>query len=291
MSFIETPRFPEDISFGATGGPQFLTDVVTVNSGAESRAAVWAQGRAVYDVSHAARTQAQHVVLLNFFRAVQGRTHGFRFKDELDYQATTANGVLGTGVGTGAPTYQLGKSYAAGALAFVRSIRKPVSGTVAIYRNAGLATAGSGAGQYALDTTTGIVTWVADAFRTISSVSVGASTALTLASALPGAAISKYVYVTGMTGTAGAFLNNKAWLINNVAGAVVTIAAVTTGLAGTAGTCSMYPQASDALTWSGEFDVPVRFDTDRMSAEIITRAPGGGYIVGWSSIPLIEIRT
>ncbi len=40
MAFIET-RFPDDISYGAAGGPGYQTDVVTVNSGAEQRNAAW----------------------------------------------------------------------------------------------------------------------------------------------------------------------------------------------------------------------------------------------------------
>lgn len=43
-------------------------------------------------------------------------------------------------------------------------------------------------------------------------------------------------------------------------------------------------------TWSGEFDVPCRFDTDEMQGEIIDRSKTAGFIMGWKSIPIIEIR-
>jgi uncharacterized protein (TIGR02217 family) len=52
------------------------------------------------------------------------------------------------------------------------------------------------------------------------------------------------------------------------------------------------PTAGHALTWTGQFDVPVRFDVDDMKYEIVDRqGPGGDLLVRWPSIPIIEIRT
>lgn len=292
MSFIETPRFPDNVAYGALGGPGYMTDVVIVNSGAESRNQNWTQARATYEVSHAARLPAEYNVLRDFFRAMKGRTHGFRFKDHLDYLVTIANGVLGTGVGSGEPTYQLGKLYSAGSLSETRSVRKPVSGTVTIYRNASPAIAGASAGQYSLSTTTGIVTWVADATQTIASISTGSTTVVNVSSSLTGATGGKKVYITNVAGTAAAVINNVAWTITSAVGTAITLSGCdTTGLSATpsVGNAFMYPQASDALTWAGEFDVPVRFDTDRMYGVIAGRS-GGQFVVDWESIPLIEIR-
>lgn len=42
--------------------------------------------------------------------------------------------------------------------------------------------------------------------------------------------------------------------------------------------------------WEGEFDVHVRFDTDEMRHVTIDKQPSGELIVGWDSIPLIEVR-
>jgi uncharacterized protein (TIGR02217 family) len=39
-----------------------------------------------------------------------------------------------------------------------------------------------------------------------------------------------------------------------------------------------------------QFDVPARFDTDEMRGEIIDRS-GSQFIMGWSSIPIVAIRT
>jgi hypothetical protein len=33
MSFLETPRFPERIGYGAVGGPMFRTEIAVTGSG------------------------------------------------------------------------------------------------------------------------------------------------------------------------------------------------------------------------------------------------------------------
>ena len=38
-------------------------------------------------------------------------------------------------------------------------------------------------------------------------------------------------------------------------------------------------------TWSGEFDLPVRFDTDAMSSTLVAYQ-----IHSWSGIPLVELH-
>src|SRR3989304_50940 len=116
--FLESPRFPVDISFGAQGGPGYNTAITTVRSGRESRLARWVDSRAKYDVSYGVRTQKQLDALIAFFRTVRGQAIGFRLKDWADYRdisitgGVTSVGILGaTGIGTGYPTYQLVKKY------------------------------------------------------------------------------------------------------------------------------------------------------------------------------------
>jgi uncharacterized protein (TIGR02217 family) len=43
-------------------------------------------------------------------------------------------------------------------------------------------------------------------------------------------------------------------------------------------------------SWVGEFDVPVRFDTDELVGEILNRNVSRGFIVGWREIPLVELK-
>lgn len=290
MSFIETPRFPEDISYHALGGPGYLTDVVVVNSGAESRNQVWSQGRATYEVAHAARTPDKYTVLQAFFRAMKGKTHGFRFKDWTDYQVTVANGVIGAGLGTGYPTGQMGKKYTAGALSETRNIVKPIT-TVApsIYKNGVLLTEGTAAGQETPDLSTGIVTFYPTSSKTITAITK-ASPAVVTTSTSHGFTNGQTIYISGVIGMTQ--VNSIAFVIGGVTANTFQL----TGINSTAystytsgGTASLYPQSTDTLTWSGEFDIPVRFDIDQMKGEIIDKA-NSGYIIGWQSIPLIEIR-
>jgi len=42
-------------------------------------------------------------------------------------------------------------------------------------------------------------------------------------------------------------------------------------------------------SWAGEFDVPVRFDTDELKVELVSRS-GPQFVVGFNSIPLVELR-
>lgn len=289
MSFLDI-RFPDNISYGGTGGPNFSTDVVVVESGFEQRNVNWAAARHSYDVSHAARTQAEVEELIAFFRVAQGRAHSFRYKDELDYSATVANGLLGTGVGTGLPTYQLYKKYTNSAGASTRKITRPVSGTLSAYRGASPITIGAGAGNIAIDNATGIVTFVADASSAATAITVGATTSVVLTTN-PGTLVAgKKLYLSGFTGADAALLNGLAHNINSVSGTgpyTFVLATDTTAKTITLGSGNgyKYPQASDVLTAAFEFDVPCRFDIDQLKGLHI--APG---IYGWDSILIVEVR-
>jgi uncharacterized protein (TIGR02217 family) len=290
MAFIETPRFPENISRGASGGPGYQTDVVVVASGHEKRNITWPIGRARYDVAHGVRTQAQMDTLTAFFRSVKGRAHGFRFKDWNDFACTATTGVLGTGNGTGGPVYQLGKRYTAGALSETRTISKPVSGQVAVQRNGSPVTVGASAGNIAIDSTTGLITFVADGQSNATSITVGATTTVVLTTN-PGTLIAgQRLYLSGFIGTGAALVNDLAHTINTVTGTGPFTFVLATNTAGAtitlgAGIGRRFPQVADALTWSGQFDVPVRFDIDQMAVSI-----EAFQLYSWGQIPLIEIR-
>lgn len=49
------------------------------------------------------------------------------------------------------------------------------------------------------------------------------------------------------------------------------------------------PRTASNLTWSGEFDVPMRFDIDRLQGKIIARHPTLGFVYEWDQIPLVEL--
>lgn len=147
MSFVEV-QFPTDISYGANGGPIFLTDVVATVSGHEQRNSKWSQSRAKYNVASGIKTEAQWQALIAFFRARRGMAIGFRFKDWSDYKAE--NQPLKS---LGGNEYQLVKQYVSGAAVYEREISKPVTGTVKLYEDSILQASG-----WSIDTATGIIT-------------------------------------------------------------------------------------------------------------------------------------
>jgi len=198
MAFHEV-RFPDDIAYGATGGPEYATSVVATASGYEQRNINWSAARGRWDVASGLKKQIQLDTLIAFFRARKGRAHGFRFKDWTDYKATAQ--ALGTGNGT-ITTFQLIRTYSSGGSTDVRTITKPVAGTVKVYLAGVLQASG-----WSVNTTTGMITF------------------------------------------------------------------------------STPPTNGVAVSADYEFDVPVRFDTDRMAVTIEQIN-----LHQWSGIPIVEVR-
>lgn len=288
MSFIET-RFPDKIAYKSVGGPVFRTAVVETTSGKEYTNSKWAQSMRKFDLAHTGKTKAEIDEIVGFFEAVAfGRANMFRFKDWADYLIASGEGFLGTGFGTGGPTYQLRKRRTFGAYTRDKDIKKPVAGSVAAFRNASPITFGGGAGNISIDTTTGIITFVADASQTISTHTPGASHVFTTASDITGLINGSKVYITGVTGTAAAVLNGVIHSITGKSGAgpyTWTISTTTTGLTASGGTGAKYPQPADALTATGEYDVPVRSEQDELMISV--EAPGVYWIDAFS---LVERR-
>ena len=149
-SFAEV-RFPPEISYGATAGPEFSTTVITVRSGAEQRNRNWSAARLRFDASTGIKTRQQAEAIIAFFRARGGRAQAFRFKDWSDYRASSQ--VLGTGDGA-RETFQLVKRYVSGADEDARLITKPVAGATKISLNGTPQASG-----WSIDTATGLVTF------------------------------------------------------------------------------------------------------------------------------------
>ncbi|MDD3182307.1 MAG: DUF2460 domain-containing protein [Alphaproteobacteria bacterium] len=150
MTFHEV-RFPDDIAYGASGGPAYSTSVISTASGYEQRNMNWSAARGRWDVSSGLKRASQLETLIAFFRARKGKAHGFRFKDWTDYKAT------GQQIGLGddeTQVFQLVKGYESGAGSETRTITKPVSGTAVIYAGGVKVTTG-----VSVNTTTGIVTF------------------------------------------------------------------------------------------------------------------------------------
>ncbi len=153
--------FPLDVSLRGSGGPQRLTEIVTLASGREHRNSRWADSRRRYDAGFGVRgLDALHAVLA-FFEERRGRLTGFRYRDRVDSRSGPpgrAIGPLDQPLGTGdgvTASFPLAKTYGAGFAPYRRPIAKPVAGSVRV------AVAGHevGGDAFACDPTTGLVTF------------------------------------------------------------------------------------------------------------------------------------
>lgn len=135
MAFHEI-RFPASLSFGALGGPQRRTDVVTLANGFEERNTPWAHSRRVYDAGLGMRSVDDLQMMIGFFEARMGQMHAFRWKDWADYKSGKSaedpvfdDQTIGYGDGE-TVAFQITKTYRSGDQSYARPIKKPVRGTV-----------------------------------------------------------------------------------------------------------------------------------------------------------------
>lgn len=154
-------RFPLGVSFGATGGPEWRNEIVTLTSGHEKRNARWAHSRRHFDAGTGLRSLDDLRTVLAFFEARRGSLYGFRFRDPFDFSSAAGNTPptshdqkIGTGDGV-SRKFQLVKHYED----YIRPITCPVADTVLI------AIDGAAVGQgeaFTLDPLSGVVTFETD---------------------------------------------------------------------------------------------------------------------------------
>ena len=211
MAFREV-RLPLDISYGANGGPQFQTTILTLSSGAEKRNIDWSLARAEYTIDFNHKDSTKREILRAFFMTSAGRAHGFRMRDWSDYSLPRQ--VIGV-TDTVTTTFQIYKRYTTGAINYDRTLTKIVADVdvdatvLSVWVDNTLRTEGVGGSQFSINRNTGVLT-------------LGATLA---------ALSAKNVEVA----------------------------------------C--------------EFDVPVRFDTDKFGVSLDTYN-----VSSWNSIPLVETR-
>lgn len=159
--FIEQ-RFPDDLSYGSSGGPQYSTTIAVARSGVESRNANWSIPRRKFNAAYNVRTLEQLDTLLTWFHTCRGRAYGFRYKDWSDYKSGSLRGSPSAvdqiiGVGNGVLTaFQLIKTYAVSGHSQSIKIVKPVQGTVQVSIDNITKTEGV---DYTVNYATGIITF------------------------------------------------------------------------------------------------------------------------------------
>ena len=84
MTEFHDVRFPTSLAFGASGGPEFSTEIVQLSNGQEERNTPHALPRRRYNAISGLKSIQQSIELKQFFIERKGRLHSFRFLDPFD---------------------------------------------------------------------------------------------------------------------------------------------------------------------------------------------------------------
>ncbi|QBX34409.1 TIGR02217 family protein [Paracoccus liaowanqingii] len=135
MAFHDV-RFPANLSFGAIGGPERRTEIVTLASGFEERNTPWSHALRRFDAGMGLRSLDDLSAVIAFFEARAGQLHAFRWKDWSDHKSCLPSAapeftdqVIAVGDGQ-RRSFALSKAYRSGATVYHRPITKPVAGSV-----------------------------------------------------------------------------------------------------------------------------------------------------------------
>ncbi len=164
MAFLDDVRLPIDVERGAQSIPMFNTTVITLANGFEKRNQNWSLPRQSFDISYGILLKPDLDAVINLFYAVRGQLDGFRIKDWADFEIGQTEGdddstrqSLGLTDGSNA-LFQIFKEYTVGVTTFNRTINKIVVGTARVWVDNVEITEGGGAGEFAIDNDTGIIT-------------------------------------------------------------------------------------------------------------------------------------
>lgn len=83
-NFIER-RFPVDISYGSSGGPEYYTEVLSTTNGNEIRSSKIYNPRMKFNITNGLKNKHQMEKIMHFFRCCKGRKMAFRYKDWCDF--------------------------------------------------------------------------------------------------------------------------------------------------------------------------------------------------------------
>ena len=240
-SFLEDTRFMDDPLIGASGGPSYLTRVISFGNGFEQRVSLYEHPLYMYNIARVFKTQQMYDDVVTFFHAVRGQLVGFRLKDHQDYKSCGPDStlaftdqVLGNGDGTTAD-YQLRKAYVKYGLLTDRLIKKPVSGTTVVGINGTAVTDG-----WAIDTTTGLVTFDNYSLN-ITAITQAAQAVVTVGAHSIVAGDTVYIAsVAGMTE-----INGARYEVASVGATTITLDVDSTGFTAysSGGTAKTLPQA------------------------------------------------
>lgn len=93
-------------AYGWQGGPTFKTRIVEMRNGRERRNAEWAQARHAFSAPFRNIQREEYANIKQMHLVCRGMLHSFKFRDQLDYEATNEVFAQGNGV---AKVFQLRK--------------------------------------------------------------------------------------------------------------------------------------------------------------------------------------
>jgi len=156
-------RFPEDISFGSTGGSERRTEIITLAGGYEHRNALWKHSRRRYDAGYGIRSFDDISNVMAFFEARYGSLYAFRWRDWLDFKSCIPSEHIrptdqSLGLGDNEKTdFQLVKSYVSGGYRWDRIISTPVEDSVVVAVDGEMVVVNT---DFELDSTTGVISFL-----------------------------------------------------------------------------------------------------------------------------------
>lgn len=152
MAFLEQ-RINDAVSRGSKGGPRGRRSKVYVSNGRLRQVFEWSRALQQYDISYGIRTLDDLEAVRSLFYVVMFTPfEGFRFKDWNDYRLTQSTSRLDFVSGT---EWQIKRLYTVGASSHARTITKPVTGSVTVYRTrSGVVSTATAS----VDSTTGLAT-------------------------------------------------------------------------------------------------------------------------------------
>jgi uncharacterized protein (TIGR02217 family) len=296
---------PETVQDGHLRGKnQRMNQRVANQAGYMTVNAVWVESLRRFEVGVVPMALDVWKTIEGLYEVTCGGVYGFLMSDPKDHTVDAGEGLLrpysgalgyiGTiGEGYGTPTYRLIKRYSVAGSTRTRDRRIVRPNLAAVTRGGAAVTAGASAGNIAIDSDTGLITFVPDTTQLVNSITTGASTVVNFANGLGIVAalgVGDRVYLAGITGSAAAALNGKSHAITAKGATSLTVSTNTSGLSGAAGTAYKYPQESEALVWTGTFYVPVHFESDDIDWEILASGSAGERVVAGPQVVLVEIR-
>ena len=288
MAFHNT-RLPVDIERGALGGPGFKTTVTPLGSGKEQRNIDWARTRAEFDVGYGLMDQDSVLLeatidaLLAFFYTREGKAHTFRFKDWSDFKIgdwqnpTTNNQSIATG-GTAI-------TLTATTISFTSTDTISDSGNdLAQFLAADyieISGSASNDGVFLISTTSAGTITVPSGITT---EGAGASVTITLLRETD-AILKRYSdgginYDRPITHLVVGRIEVLWDNVVKTEGLHYTVSPVTGIITWLAG---FWPQVGVDIQVALEFDIPMRFDTDKLKLNLLMFRRGS-----WQNIPLVE---